>query len=624
MPTTLLLTFEALALGAALLVFFALLGLGLTELLLPVDGLHLLLAPAVGVAALALAFQWMSILVPPHLVALTLAVVLIPLTAAMGWRRRSILVSRWRDLAGAGAVAAVYYVALLQIVIERGVLTLGSFPADNIFIYVQAGQYLRDHPMPSALHGVAVASPGSFYLTSVGLSFPNSVGPIDAAASVLTGLPVYAVFDPLNALGLAITVGTVWAFVRNGLGGSWWAAAAAAGLLATNQLLYWVIGVGLQQECLALPIFTTGAYALALAVRKASTGAGVVGGLMAAALVGLYLPMAGLLVICGLACGLAGLLVAPRTDWKALVRPVGAAAAALVTGSLAALYVLLFRGGLDIWTSVLGSRVAAGAISKFPPLTYLVGTMPFAHVWELFPQPLGHLESLAWPFIVLASALLLVLIAAGLLRALMEKHATEAAILAAGLLFAAYEGLIARYPYGFVKSIGYIVPLTSAFAVYGARAMSLVSPARVRNLVAAGGTLSVVLVLVTSANAARDMVHLWVIGPAAISRTDLGVASIASAVPTGTNVLIDDPASGYGTLVRDASIAYFLPDRNVRVFVGETRLGTFPDQNIRPQPCGFDYVIQAQAPAPDFALVYTDPVTRLSVYKRSGASCAGG
>jgi len=60
------------------------------------------------------------------------------------------------------------------------------------------------------------------------------------------------------------------------------------------------------------------------------------------------------------------------------------------------------------------------------------------------------------------------------------------------------------------------------------------------------------------------------------------------------------------------------------VFVGETRLGTFPDQNIRPQPCGFDYVIQAQAPAPDFALVYTDPVTGLVVYKRTGASCAGG
>src|ERR1700680_3513880 len=335
----LLLTLETLVLGVAVLAFLTIIGLGITEYLLPVEGMQLLLAPAVGLAALMLGFQWLSIFAPPPVIAIVVLIVLAPLSAVIGWRRRPVLLSRWRDLAGAGAVAAVYYVALLQVVIQRGALTLGSFPADNIFIYAQAGQYLRDHAMPSALHGVDVASPGSFYLTSVGLSFPNSVGPIDAATSVLTGLPVHAVFDPLNALGLAITVGVVWVFVRDGLGGSWWAAAIASALLASNQLLYWVAGVGLQQESLALPIFTTGAYAVVIAVRKGSIRAGVLAGILAAALVGLYLPVAALLIICAIACALTCILAQPR-HWNGVMDPVVVAAATLLVASLPAAYVL--------------------------------------------------------------------------------------------------------------------------------------------------------------------------------------------------------------------------------------------------------------------------------------------
>jgi hypothetical protein len=619
----LLLTLETLALGVAVLAFLTIIGLGITEYLLPAEGMHLLLAPAVGLAALMLGFQWLSILAPPPEVAIIMAIVLAPLSAVIGWRRRPALIARWRDLAGAGAIAAVYYVAVLQVVIQRGVLTLGSFPADNIFIYAQAGQYLRDHPMPSALHGVDVASPGSFYLTSVGLSFPNSVGPIDAAASVLTGIPVYAVFDPLNALGLAITIGAVWLFVRDGLGGSWWAAAVASALLATNQLLYWVTGVGLQQESLALPIFTTGAYAVVVAVRKGSLRAGVLAGILAAALVGLYLPVAALLIVCAIACALTCILAQPG-HWKRVMDPMVVAAATLLVASLPAAYVLLFRGGLDIWTSVLGTRVAAGAISKFPDPLYLLGTLPFAHVWELSQQPLGHLETVGWPLLILASLLLLALIATGLVRAVVEKHGPEAGILAAGLLFVAYEGLVARYPYGFVKSIGYIVPLTSAFAGYGAVGLAERVPERFRKLVAIAVALVAGLVVLASANATRDMLRLWVGSPPALASADLRIGDIASAVPAGASVLIDDPTIDYGTLVKAAAIAYFLPDHNVRVYVGPTRLGTFPKQNIHPQPCGFDYVIRALRPERDWTPVYTDPVTGLSVFKRMGSPCPGG
>jgi hypothetical protein len=460
-------------------------------------------------------------------------------------------------------------------------------------------------------------------LTSVGLSFPNSVGPIDAAASMLTGLPVYAVFDPLNALGLAITVGAVWVFVRDGLGGSWWAAAVASALLATNQLLYWVTGVGLQQESLALPIFTTGAYAVVIAVRTGNLRAGVLAGILAAALVGLYLPVAGLLVICALACAVTCLLAA-RGRWNAVADPLVVGGATMLIGALPSAYVLLFRGGLDIWTSVLGTRVAAGAISKFPDPLYLIGTLPFAHVWELSQQPLGHLETLAWALLVLASILLIALIATGLARAVVEKHGPEATILAAGLLFIAYEGLVARYPYGFVKSIGYVVPLTSAFAGYGAIGVGSRVPERFRQPMAIAAAVVVGLVVLASANATRDMLRLWVSSPPALASTDLRISDISADVPAGASVLIDDPTIDYGTLVKAAAIAYFLPDRNVRVYVGETRLGTFPKQNIHPQPCGFDYVIRALRPERDYAPVYTDPVTGLSVFRRLGSPCPGG
>jgi hypothetical protein len=184
--------------------------------------------------------------------------------------------------------------------------------------------------------------------------------------------------------------------------------------------------------------------------------------------------------------------------------------------------------------------------------------------------------------------------------------------------------LVARYPYGFVKSIGYVVPLTSAFAGYGAIGAGSRVPERFRQPMAIAAAVVVGLVVLASANATRDMLRLWVSSPPALASTDLRISDISADVPAGASVLIDDPTIDYGTLVKAAAIAYFLPDRNVRVYVGETRLGTFPKQNIHPQPCGFDYVIRALRPERDYAPVYTDPVTGLSVFRRLGSPCPGG
>src|SRR2546428_8031714 len=212
---------EAIAFACVALIFLTVIGLGLTELLLPANGFQLLIAPAVGLAVLALGFQWMTFVVPPYVAALVVFVVFGALTARVFWRQSTKLLARWPDLLGVGAITLVFFVALIQIDLQQGFFTLAGFPSDNVFIYIQTAQYLVDHSMPLPHQVLSLVSPGSVILAT-GTEFPNSVGTIDAAASVLSGWPVYQLFDLISALALAITVGPVWFLVRSGLGASWW------------------------------------------------------------------------------------------------------------------------------------------------------------------------------------------------------------------------------------------------------------------------------------------------------------------------------------------------------------------------------------------------------------------
>jgi hypothetical protein len=620
----LLVASEALAFGVASLIFLTIVGLGITELLLPAEGFQMLLAPAVGLAVLALGFQWLAFFVPPFVAALVVVVAFGALTAVVVWRRRTKLLARWPDLVGAAVLLLAFFVALLAIDIARGYFTLGGFPSDNVFIYAQSAQYLLDHAMPLPHQALSVVSPGSVSLATGGIAFPNSVGAVDAAASVLSGWPVYALFDLINALALAITVGPVWFFVRAALGASWPVAAAAGGLLATNQLLYWVIGNGFQQESLALPIFSAGLGAAGFAVRTQSARAGALTGVMGASLIGLYLPIAVLLALCSAGCLLVRLVVDRKASWRGLVRPVALAVASGVVVGLASIFVLLFEGGLSIWVNIAGVRVPAGGISRFPLVPYLLGTLPFAHVWEPLRQPFGTLDWLTLPLLVLGSALLVVLLVLGYARATIQLHAQEAAILGAGLLFVGYEAAVARYPYGFVKSIGYVVPLTSAFVAFGGIGLESVFRPGLRRSAQVAGVGALAVVLLASALASRDMVRLWLEAPGlpTFPHTYIALSGFATDIPVGASVLIDDPVPDYATLVRIAAIAYFLPDRSVRVYSGSYRKGTFPDQDVRPGPCAFDYVISPVPPAGGSSLVYTDQTGGLHTYKRAGASCS--
>jgi hypothetical protein len=626
--TTLLIAAEAIAFAIGVVLFLTLVGLGLTELLLPKsEGFGLLLAPAVGLAVTALGFQWLSLLLPPAFVAMIVLLLFGTLSLVIGWRRRATLLSRSLDLVGVAVATLAFYVALLQIVIERGFFTLGGLASDNIFIYVQAAQYLRDHQIPSALHPIALENPGSLYFVSGGeTSFPNSVGQIDAAASVLSGWPVYTVFDPLSALCVALAIGPLWFLVRSGLSGSLWTAAAAVAVLATNQLMYWLVGNGFQQEAEALPVFLAAAAVSAHAWRNEDSKAGGLAGIVAGALPGLYLPVAALFGICTFGSLLLHGAIGPPAHRLQLRRPVVWATATGIACSGMAIYILVFRGGLADWLSVVGSRFAAGSVSSFPPFPYVFGTLPFVHVWEQTLLPLKPYERLAYPALIAASAGLVALLIVGQTRAILQRRAPEAALLTFGMLFVAYEVAIANYPYGYVKAIGYLAPLTSAFVAFGAVGVGgMVRSEARRNLSRVAGAVAVLalgFVLAGSTLASHDMIQMWVVGEPTLSRSLVGLDGLTSVVPAGASVFVDYPASDYRTFVKVAAIAYFLPDRQVRIFTGEVRLGTFREQNIRPQACRFDYVIGTGPPEGDFTLIDSDPSAGLNVYRRAGAACA--
>jgi len=199
-------------------------------------------------------------------------------------------------------------------------------------------------------------------------------------------------------------------------------------------------------------------------------------------------------------------------------------------------------------------------------------------------------------------------------------------MLAGGMLFVAYELGIAGYAYGFVKSISYIAPLTSALIAFGAVGLGSLAGWRAKrgwNRVAVPiGVFALGFVLAGSTLTSRDMVQMWVARGPTLSQSLLSLVNVSSVVPAGTSVFVNYPADDYPTLIKVAAISYFLPDRNVRIFTGSARLGTFPDQDVWPQPCRFDYAIGSAPPDANFTLLSPGLNGDLNIYKRAGPACS--
>ena len=619
---------EAIGLAAGLLAVLIVLGLGVTELFASsAGGFQPLLAAAVGLAILELGFEWLTFAVPPWVVPVVLVVPLGARTVVMVLRRRGALLSKSRDLVWAGVATITFFVALLSIVFARGFFTLAGWPSDNIFIYTPSAQYLLDHPLPAPFQAPALENPGSWYLANTETAFPGTLGSVDAALSDITRLPLHALFDPINAMGLALTIASLWFFVRVGLGGSLRMTAAAALLLMTNQFMYWTMGSGFHQEAQALPLFVAGLGLTAHALRTGSVGAGVLAGIVAASLPGLYLPLAILFAVSAVGAVVVSLVIGPRANRTRLVRPLLGAAGTGLAASAFSLYNLVGRHGLTLWLSVTGIRLPAGGVARFPRPQYLAGTVPYSQVWDPLPQALGRIETLFLPVLIAAAVIVYLLAGLGLLRAIRGDRAPEAAVMVAGLLLASYEAFALHYAYGFTKLVCYLAPFTSAFVAYGAVDLGSwvkqLPSMRMRGReVSWLGIAALVLVLLACANSSRDMVRLWLVNPPTLSQADLGLTTFGQVIPIGASVLVDDPAGSYQEVVKIGALVYALPDRQVRVYAGTTRLGTFPDQDVLPSPCLFDFVIAPSPPDSDYDLVRGDAEEALNVYRWAGTSCS--
>jgi hypothetical protein len=110
------------------------------------------------------------------------------------------------------------------------------------------------------------------------------------------------------------------------------------------------------------------------------------------------------------------------------------------------------------------------------------------------------------------------------------------------------------------------------------------------------------------------------LGPV-LTTDSLRNARLAIDIPAGAHVFVYAPAATYGDLVKAATVAYFLPDRSVRIYAGDMRIGTFLDQDVEPPFCAFDYVVAADQPQGEFVEVDADIGNGFSVFQHTGDPC---
>jgi hypothetical protein len=649
---------QASGFAVEVLVILSLLGFGLTAWSMPEAGIGLLLTPVVGLAVAAIGFQLFTPIAPPWLTLLVLVVILGLFSLWMGWRRRMVVSAVIRrhavDIFFTTAAGLGLYLALLTHVFGARFFTLAGWPSDNVFLYAPAGEFLRTHAFNAANSLALVDNPTTRYLALAARIFPNSVGPLDGAISMLSGWQVFALFDPLSALLYALAVPAMYVLLA-WFGLSRPARMAAVLLLTANQLLFWVMGQSFQQEMEAMPIFIA---ALALTIRAVTSERhppAVLAGLVAGSLLGIYLPIFVIYVICALGYvviavvqrGLVGRLAATLRQLLWLV------GGGLATTAVS-LYWLLPGGGLYYWTQLLGTKIQAGGISSFYPVRYLLGMAPVADPWGrpyllplLWWRPSWNTAShwLAW--------LVAVLMLAGLTSFALKRDLPPVGLFIAAGLYLAYLQLVSQYPYGLFKTVGYLLPLTSALIAAGAvefvpaigqmvarrREFELKQPPSPtlpgngagnslqpamqgeRRFAMAAGIVCLAVVFAVETVNAIEMEHMWLkVGPQAFPASFKALVDMASRVPHGSGVLQINPSPAYHDGIKYAAARYFLTDDNLLL------LDHIPPATA--VPFRFDYMIvpwplDPVTPGSGFTRVWGDAEVGLALYQRVAASGAG-
>jgi hypothetical protein len=629
---------EAALFAFEVLAIFVLVGFGLVAWALPELGVELLVAPIVGLAVIASGFQWLTPIVPPWLTVVLLTIGFGAFSVWSAWQKRATLWLGLRrhggEVALVGTAAIGFYLLLLVPVFGARFFTLASWPSDNIFLYAPAAEFLRTHAF-NALHPfLVVDNPTTRYLQQAAVAFPNSVGPIDGALSMITRWEVRALFDPLNALLYALVVPASYLLLRS-LGLSRRVRIAGMALLIANQLFFWVMGNAFQQEMMAMPLFIA-ALALTIdAVRSERSRPTILGGVVGGSLLGLYLPLLVLYVIC--AAGYIVLLAIRRAldrelGW--LLRQLGWLVASGLATAGASLYWMLPGGGLHFWFSWLGQKIPAGGISYFYPPRYLLGVAPIADPWRLSQYHLLWWRP-GWNNIGRGlSYLMLLLIVGGIIALALRRRWQELGLVAAALAYLGYLRFISQYPYGFMKTVSFLIPITSALVALGAlellpaiRELRVPSPRErtqrgldfTTRLALAAGTACLAAILLVEAISSTEMEHLWLqVGPQAFPASFTVLSSVPGIVH-GAGVLVVNPTTAYPDRIKYAVAKYYLTDNNLAEgdhIIPESQLPFRYDFMIVPWPP------DTVDPGPDFKRVWSDSVVGLGLYQRASRTSA--
>jgi hypothetical protein len=591
----------------------------------------------VGLALAGIGFQLLTPLLPPGITVLVLLVPLGGFSLLTGWRRRTVLVSGIRQYLGEIAFTAAsgltLYLGLLVHVFGARFFTLAGWPSDNVFLYAPAAEFLKTHAFNALSPLSLVNNPVTVYLGSALRVFPNSVGSPDAAVSALSGWPVIALFDPLSALFWALIVPATYVLL-GWLGLSRPARIAAVLLLMANQLLFWVMGLSTQQEMQAMPIFMA---ALALTIRALSSDRrepAVLAGLVGGSLLGLYLPVfvvftltaSAYLVVFAAQQRLAGRLLAT-------LRQVAWLAGTGIAAAAGAIFWLLPAGGLHVWLSYVNTRIPAGGVGYFYPPRYLLGLAPVADPWGM---PFG-VRTLWWrPAWNTASQwlaiLVVALIVAGLVTFVLRRNLPALGLFAAAGLYLVYLRLVAQFPYGYIKTVSFMAPLTSALIAAAAldavpairdalaRRAEFGTPslARLRATALVGGVACLSVVLAVETLNSVEMEHMWLkVGPQAFPDSFRALADMAAMVPRGSGVLEINPSPAYHDGIKYAAARVYLTDDNLLL---EDHLPALADV-----PFPVDFQILPWPPdtvtaSPGFQRVWSDPNVGLALYQRQAAS----
>ena len=619
---------QASGFALAMLVIVTLIGFGVTAWGFVDGDLELLVVPIVGLAVTAVGIQLLTPVLPPWLTLVLLLAAFGIFSGLTAWKKRAplrkALRRQWLEIGAVLAAALLLYQALLAYVFAARFFTLAGWPSDNIEFYAPAGQYLGNHAFNANQPLAIVDNPTTRYLARAASEFPNSVGSLDGALSFLSRWEVHRLFDPLDAFLYALVVPATYVLLRQ-LGVSRAARAAAILLLIANQLLFWVMGLGFQQEMEAMPIFIASLALLIYALRVRNPLAAGLAGFVGGSLLGIYLPIFILFLICAagyvavdlVGAGLARHLVSS-------LRQLGWAMAGGLAASVGGLYWLLSGEGVRFWLSVFGVKYTSGGISTFFPLKFLFGVAPIAALtwpslpalwwgsrWALVSRWLGVLV----PLLLLGGATVF----------LLKRRLPVLGLIAAAGLYLAYLRFVERYPYGFMKTLTYLVPLTSALIAVGAVELVPTIWARISRRIefprprmalvwkagSAVAVASLIPILATEAMSTVDMQRLWIKTGPTFPASYEAMSVLPKLVPRGAGILLVNPSRSYADEIKFAAARYYLVENNLAL---DDKVVPEGQLSIR---YSFLLVPSSGTPVPTgFVKLWSDPELGLALYRR--------